>query len=410
DEALRVRARRRADHEDQRRAQRDDLLDGVLPVLGRVADVVGAGAAQVAEAPLEHLDGRSDVVQGERRLADHGQGLPVRFQPGRLLRRLDDDDLLRPLALRPDHLDVVAVADERDQVAAVGVASGLRMHLRDERADGVDDAKPAALAVVANGRGDAVRRQDADRTLRYLLLVVDENRAEPLEAPDDMLVVDDVVADVDRRPVLLEQPLDDLDRAVDAGAEGAGRGEQDALRHELPSSAFSARRTSPSAWRVARGSRRSALARPAGRGRPAGVTASTSGPSGRAGVSETARTQPSRRPVAARIPLSMSTASAPVASRRRSRSAGSSAIRSVAAIVPGRAPGMPRPGPAQSSRPCPSTIRVASITVPTSRLLAGRSPPATPNETRRPAGTPREAPIPTTAARRPALRAARASA
>ena len=54
--------------------------------------------------------------------------------------------------------------------------------------------------------------------------MVDEDGAEPLEPLDDVVVVDDLVADVDRRPVLLEQDLDDLDRAVDSGAERARGG------------------------------------------------------------------------------------------------------------------------------------------------------------------------------------------
>src|SRR5581483_22644 len=49
-----------------------------------------------------------------------------------------------------------------------------------------------------------------------------------------------------------------------------------------------------------------------------------------------------------------------------------------ATLVPGRAPVTPSPGPSQSTSPCSSTIRVASITVPTSEPFR---PPATPNET-----------------------------
>jgi len=59
--------------------------------------------------------------------------------------------------------------------------------------------------------------QDANLAGRNLVLVLDENGPEPLEVSDDMLVVDDLVANVDRRPVLLQQPFDDLDRTVDAG-------------------------------------------------------------------------------------------------------------------------------------------------------------------------------------------------
>ena len=91
--------------------------------------------------------------------------------------------------------------------------------------------KPATLAVLEDRRRDPVRREHADRALRHLVLVVDEHGAEPFEAAHDVVVVDDVVADVDRGAVLLEQPLDDLDRPVDAGAERARRGEEDAPAH-----------------------------------------------------------------------------------------------------------------------------------------------------------------------------------
>ena len=44
---------------------------------------------------------------------------------------------------------------------------------------------------------------------------------------DHVLVVDDLLADVDRRPVEVERLLDRLNGAVDARAVAAGRGEQD---------------------------------------------------------------------------------------------------------------------------------------------------------------------------------------
>ena len=83
-----------------------------------------------------------------------------------------------------------------------------------------------------------MRREHADLAFGNLVLVLDEHRAESLEPADDVLVVDDLVAHVDRRPVLLEQPLDDLDRAVDAGAERARRREEDASAvHAIASAA-----------------------------------------------------------------------------------------------------------------------------------------------------------------------------
>src|SRR5258707_15629088 len=84
-------------------------------------------------------------------------------------------------------------------MTGVGVTPSLRMNLGDERADRIDDAQAAALAALADRRCDSVRGQDADLSGRDLLLVVDEDGPEKLEPTDDMVVGDDLMADVDRR-------------------------------------------------------------------------------------------------------------------------------------------------------------------------------------------------------------------
>ena len=73
-----------------------------------------------------------------------------------------------------------------------------------------------------------MRRKDDRPIVGNLVELVDEHRAEPAQAVDDEAVVDDLVAHIDRRAEPLERELDDLDRAVDAGAEAARRGDQDA--------------------------------------------------------------------------------------------------------------------------------------------------------------------------------------
>ena len=62
--------------------------------------------------------------------------------------------------------------------------------------------------------------------------LLDEHRAFRLQVVDDELVVDDLVAHVDRRAELRERLLDDRDRAVDAGAEAARVREDDV--HQFP--------------------------------------------------------------------------------------------------------------------------------------------------------------------------------
>ena len=71
-------------------------------------------------------------------------------------------------------------------------------------------------------------REDHRPVVGNLVELVDEHRAQLAQAIDDEAVVDDLVADIDRRAELLERQLDDLDRAVDAGAKSARRGDQDA--------------------------------------------------------------------------------------------------------------------------------------------------------------------------------------
>src|SRR5439155_21584457 len=148
-----------------------------------------------------------------------------------VLRRLDQDDRLGSLPHRPFDLDVAGVADERDLQAAGGVATRFGVHLGDERADRVDDLEPSVRALLVDLRRDPVRGEDDERAFRHVLLGVDEHGAPGLEVAHDMDVVDDLVPDVDRCAVLLEQLLDDVDRADDARAEAAGSRDEDSLAH-----------------------------------------------------------------------------------------------------------------------------------------------------------------------------------
>ena len=68
--------------------------------------------------------------------------------------------------------------------------------------------------------------EDHRHAVGHLVQLAHEHRALRLQAVDDELVVDDLVADIDRRAVALERQLDDADGAVDAGAEAARRRDQ----------------------------------------------------------------------------------------------------------------------------------------------------------------------------------------
>jgi hypothetical protein len=79
--------------------------------------------------------------------------------------------------------------------------------------------------------------EDGDRALGDLVAeLLHEDRPALAQLRDDVLVVDDLLAHVDRRAVELERALDRLHGAVDARAVAAGRGEQELVgSHRDPS-------------------------------------------------------------------------------------------------------------------------------------------------------------------------------
>ncbi len=72
-----------------------------------------------------------------------------------------------------------------------------------------------------------MRRKDDRAVVRHFVEFVDEYRAQLAQPIDDEAVMDDLVADIDRRTEPLERELDDLDRPVDTGAKAARGGDQD---------------------------------------------------------------------------------------------------------------------------------------------------------------------------------------
>ena len=91
-EAVRVRARARADDEHERRLLAD-ALDGVLAVLRRVADVGRRRPDEIREPLPQRVDDVGRVVQGKRGLRDVGDLLAVLdLEVASVLGRLDEDD------------------------------------------------------------------------------------------------------------------------------------------------------------------------------------------------------------------------------------------------------------------------------------------------------------------------------
>ena len=113
--------------------------------------------------------------------------------------------------------------DQDDVAAALEMDLGLAMHLGDQRTGGIERKEIALLGLIGNRARHAMRGKD-DRRVGFgdFVEFLDENRALGLQAVDHIAVMDDLVADIDRRPIEGERPLDRIDGPHDPGAKAAG--------------------------------------------------------------------------------------------------------------------------------------------------------------------------------------------
>ena len=123
------------------------------------------------------------------------------------------------------------MADQEDRVPEPLVVPRLGVHLGDERARRVDRPQTAHTGAGVHRGCDSVRREDDQASGRHFVLAVDEDGAALLEVANDMRVVDDLLANIDRGAVELECLLHGLDCPLDAGAIAPGRGEDQPFDH-----------------------------------------------------------------------------------------------------------------------------------------------------------------------------------
>jgi len=119
------------------------------------------------------------------------------------------------------------MADQNALAAVAAVARDFHMHLGHQRAGGIEHFEAAALGFLAHGLGHAMGAEDDDGVVRHLVQLLDEHRTAGTQVLDHELVVHHFMTHVDRRAEHFQRTIDDLDGAVDAGAEATGVGEFD---------------------------------------------------------------------------------------------------------------------------------------------------------------------------------------
>ena len=220
-------------HDQEQVGARGDRGHGPLAVGGGVADVLVARAVDAGKAPLQHHDDGGGVGERERGLGRVGEprglGRGHRLGVGHALDQQDRAGCHLPHGA--DHLGMAGMADQQDGAPGLVVALDLAVHLGDQRAGGIGEQQAATARLGRDRLGHAMGGEDDQPILGHLVQLLDEHGTQPAQLVHHMAVVDDLVADIDRCPVLAQGGLDHVDGALDAGAEAARPGEQDGERN-----------------------------------------------------------------------------------------------------------------------------------------------------------------------------------
>ena len=226
DQAFRIRRIRCANDEDSLAFGRH-RFDCFLPVRGRIADVFFVRADDIGEPLLKCRDDVGCIVHRECRLRHEGKLFRIAHADVcHVFDGFHQKNLaIGQLAHCPDSLGVACMPDHAHLKAAIRVALRFDVDFANQRASRIYIDHLALGCCGRHSLGDAVGGEDDRAIVRAFVKLFDKNSAFVAQTIDHELVVDDFVADKDRRAPLFDRHFNDLDGAVDACTKAARGGE-----------------------------------------------------------------------------------------------------------------------------------------------------------------------------------------
>ena len=113
---------------------------------------------------------------------------------------------------------MAGVADQNQSAPLLDIALALQMNLGDERTGRIEHRQTALGGILFDRARNAMGTENGHGTGRHLGQILDETRPLGLQRLDDAAVVNDLMADIDRRAIFGQGPLDDFDGPHHAGA------------------------------------------------------------------------------------------------------------------------------------------------------------------------------------------------
>ena len=189
------------------------------------------GLADQRELQFQRSHDFGGVINAQRRLCHDSQmGRIGDVQMRHITDRFDQKDAIAQLAHRALDFRVSLVADHDELIALAMKLGDFDMHFGDQRAGRIENMEPARNCLVTDSLADPMGTEHQCCASRNFGEVLDEDRAARFQVVDHIGVVDDLMAYVDRCAKFCQSPLDNLDRAVDAGTKPAGLGQHHFMR------------------------------------------------------------------------------------------------------------------------------------------------------------------------------------
>ena len=93
------------------------------------------------------------------------------------------------------------------------------MYLGDQWTGGIKDLETSATSLILDCLGDTVGAENYDYIIRHFVQLIDKYRTPGAQVIHHKLVVDHLVADIDRGAKHFQSAIDYIDSAIDTGTE-----------------------------------------------------------------------------------------------------------------------------------------------------------------------------------------------
>ncbi len=169
---------------------------------------------------MQRRDDRSGVIQRQRRLSDIGELIRrSNLQPLNVFDAFDQMHAAVGLTHRAFDFRMTQMPDHHDLAPGGAHFCDFDVHLCHQGTRCIEHAQPALPCFALHTLGYAVGRENHDAARRNLIEIIDKHRAFGTKIVNDVLVMNNFMPDVNRCAVHRKRPLDDFDRAINAGTE-----------------------------------------------------------------------------------------------------------------------------------------------------------------------------------------------